>query len=327
MIWNIGNKTEILYFPVHIDTIKIGKIMKKSVLVVGSVAFDNVETPFGKRQNALGGSAVYFAMAAAPFTSTRIVGVAGQDYPENALSMLKKHGADVSGLTFVEGKTFRWGGVYHTDMNQRDTLYTHLNVFADFKPVIPPHFRETPYLFLGNIQPALQLDVLSQIKEPEYIALDTMNLWINTTRDDLLKVIRKVDLLIINDSELALLTGENQLLKGLETAHKMGPKHIIIKKGEHGAFLSNETELFYSPAFPVQKAVDPTGAGDSFAGGLMGYLAGCDQIDFTALKKALVYGCVMGSLVVEDFSVDGLIGLSKARIDSRYAALRNMVTI
>jgi len=195
--------------------------MSNSVLVVGSVAFDDVETAFGKRKDALGGSAVFFSMAAAPFTSARIVGVAGKDYPEEALTMLKNHNVDIRGLEIVEGKTFRWGGVYHDDINQRDTLYTHLNVFADFKPVIPQEYRQTPFLFLGNIQPSLQLDVLDQIENPKYIALDTMNLWINTTLDDLLKVIRKVDLLIINDSELTLLTKETNLLSGsVESAHR-----------------------------------------------------------------------------------------------------------
>jgi len=295
--------------------------------VVGSVAFDDVETAFGKRKDALGGSAVFFSMAAAPFTSARIVGVAGKDYPEEALTMLKNHNVDIRGLEIVEGKTFRWGGVYHDDINQRDTLYTHLNVFADFKPVIPQEYRQTPFLFLGNIQPSLQLDVLDQIENPKYIALDTMNLWINTTLDDLLKVIRKVDLLIINDSELTLLTKETNLLSGLKKLHAMGPRHIIIKKGEHGAFLSYDTELFYSPAFPVNQATDPTGAGDSFAGGLMGFLTTCETIDFTCLKKALVYGCVMGSFVVENFSTDGLTQLNREQIESRYNALRKLVTI
>ncbi|MDO9548218.1 MAG: PfkB family carbohydrate kinase [Candidatus Marinimicrobia bacterium] len=301
--------------------------MNDSVLVVGSVAFDDVETPFGKRENALGGSAVFFSMAASHFTSPRMVGVAGKDFPEEALTMLRQHKIDIRGLEIVEGKTFRWGGVYHENINQRDTLYTDLNVFADFKPVIPREYRQTPFLFLGNIQPSLQLEVLDQIKDPKYIALDTMNLWINTKLDDLLNVIRKVDLLIINDSELTLLTKETNLLAGLEKLHEMGPQHIIIKKGEHGAFLSYNTELFYSPAFPVKQASDPTGAGDSFAGGLMGYLTTCKEIDFTTLKKALVYGCVMGSFVVEKFSTDGLTQLDQKQIELRFNALRTLVTI
>ncbi|HDP68799.1 MAG TPA: sugar kinase [Candidatus Marinimicrobia bacterium] len=301
--------------------------MTNPILVVGSIAFDDVETPFGKRLNALGGSAFYFALAAAPFTASRIVGVAGRDYPENAVKLLRTHRVDTRGLTIVEGKTFRWGGVYHSDVNQRDTLYTELNVFADFKPVIPPEFRQTPFLFLGNIQPTLQLAVLKQMDNPKYVALDTMNLWINTALDELLAVIKKVDLLIINDSELLLLTRETNLATGLEKLHQLGPQHIIIKKGEHGAFLSCNAELFYSPAFPIRQATDPTGAGDSFAGGLLGYLSTQNTTDFTALKRALVYGCVTGSFAVEAFSADGLLNLTLAIIESRYQALRRLVTI
>lgn len=301
--------------------------MTNPILVVGSIAFDDVETPFGKRLNALGGSAFYFALAAAPFTASRIVGVAGRDYPKNAVKLLRTHRVDTRGLTIVEGKTFRWGGVYHSDVNQRDTLYTELNVFAGFKPVIPPEFRQTPFLFLGNIQPSLQLDVLKQMDNPQYVALDTMNLWINTALDELLVVIKKVDLLIINDSELLLLTRETNLLTGLEKLHQLGPQHIIIKKGEHGAFLSYNAELFYSPAFPIRQATDPTGAGDSFAGGLLGYLSTQNTTDFTALKRALVYGCVTGSFAVEAFSADGLLNLTPEIIESRYQALRRLVTI
>ena len=266
-------------------------------------------------------------MAASHFTNVRIVGVAGKDYPEEAIKMLCNHNIDTHGLEIADGNTFRWGGVYHEDINRRDTLYTDLNVFADFKPVIPREYRQTPFLFLGNIQPSLQLEVLEQIEDPKYIALDTMNLWINTALDDLLKVIQKVDLLIINDSELTLLTKKTNLLAGLEKLHMMGPQHIIIKKGEHGAFLSYNTELFYSPAFPVKQATDPTGAGDSFAGGLMGYLTTCKNTDFITLKKALVYGCVMGSFVVEKFSTDGLAQLDREQIEARYKALRKLVII
>lgn len=301
--------------------------MNSSILVVGSIAFDDVETPFGKRLNALGGSAFYFALAAAPFASSRIVGIAGRDYPEAAVTLLQTHRVDTRGLTIVEGKTFRWGGVYRSDINQRDTLYTELNVFADFKPVIPPEFRRTPFLFLGNIQPSLQLDVLRQMDHPKYVALDTMNLWINTALDELLSVIKKVDLLIINDSELLLLTRETNLLAGLTKLHQMGPPHVIIKKGEHGAFLSYNSELFYSPAFPIMQATDPTGAGDSFAGGLLGYLSTQKTIDFAALKRALVYGCVTGSYAVEAFSADGLLNLTPEIIESRYQALRRLVAI
>jgi sugar/nucleoside kinase (ribokinase family) len=301
--------------------------MHDPVLVVGSVAFDDVETPFGKRRDALGGSAIFFSMAASHFTHIRIVGVAGNDFPDSAIAMLKSHNIDVDGLKIVAGKTFRWGGVYHQNMNDRDTLYTHLNVFADFKPDIPKQYRRTQFLFLGNIQPALQLDVLNQIKNPKFCALDTMNLWINTTLDDLLKVIAKVDLILINDSELCLLTGESNLRSGLAKLHRLGPEYIVIKKGEHGSFLSHSAQLFFTPAYPVDQAIDPTGAGDGFAGGFMGYLASCSKIDFNSMKRALVYGSVLGSYVVEDFSVDRLKKIDRDQIENRYQALRRLVTI
>ncbi len=301
--------------------------MNSSVLVVGSVAFDDVKTPFGERKNSLGGSAIFFSVAASHFTRVNLVGVAGNDYPHDAIKMLRDHNIDTQGLEITAGKTFRWGGTYHEDINNRDTRYTHLNVFADFKPIIPEEYRQSPFLFLGNIQPSLQLDVLDQLENPKFTALDTMNLWIETTRTDLLKVISRVDLLLINDSELNLLTGELGLLKGLEKVHKMGPKYIVIKKGEHGAYLSYMNSLFFVPAYPVYQPTDPTGAGDSFAGGFLGYLAGCDNVNFRAMKKAIVYGSVMGAFAVEHFSVDGLVNLDRNKIDARFSALRQIVSL
>ncbi len=256
------------------------------ILVVGSVAFDDVETPFGKRENALGGSAIYFALAASHFTPVGIVGVAGKDYPPEAIQLLNRHKIDTTGLEIVEGKTFRWGGRYHQDLNQRDTLYTHLNVFADFKPNIPLPYRTTPLLFLGNIQPELQLEVLRQLDQPKFVALDTMNLWIKTARPALDEVIGKVDLLIINDSELKEITNEWNLLTGLRQLHQRGLQYVIVKRGEHGAYFSWRKGLFYAPAYPVAQAVDPTGAGDSFAGGLLGYLATQPKIDAKVLRRA-----------------------------------------
>ena len=300
---------------------------QNSVLVVGSIALDDVETPFGKRENAIGGAAIFFGIAASYFTHIRIVGVAGEDFPEATLEMLKSRNIDTSGIEIADGKTFRWGGKYHEDINCRDTLYTHLNVFADFKPKIPKSFENTPYIFLGNIQPQLQLDVLKQIKNPKFIALDTMNLWIHTTREDLLKVMQKVDLVLINDSELRELTDELNLLKGLDKLHQMGPKIAVIKKGEHGAYLSYARQLFYCPVYPVYQPTDPTGAGDSFAGGFMGYLAASNRIDFRTLKKATIYGAIMGSFLVEHFSVDGLLNLKKEDIDQRYKAIRAMAML
>jgi len=301
--------------------------LKKTILAVGSVAFDDVETPFGKRQNALGGSAVFFSLAASHFTIVNLVGVAGNDYPAEAIKMLHQHRIDTTGLEIADGLTFRWGGRYHQDINQRDTLYTHLNVFADFSPKIPPVYRQTPIVFLGNIQPGLQLDVLGKLQRPEFVALDTMNLWINTTRPELMKVISRVDLLVINDSELAELTGAVNLLKGLQILHELGLKYIVIKRGEYGAILSSASGLFYTPAFPVEQAVDPTGAGDSFAGGMIGYLGECEHIDCDSLKKAVIYGTVLGSFCVEDFSVDGLLNLNRRKIGARYRQLRQMVKL
>ncbi|MDD5765790.1 MAG: PfkB family carbohydrate kinase [Candidatus Marinimicrobia bacterium] len=301
--------------------------MSNSVLVVGSVAFDDVETPFGKRVDAIGGSAVYFSVAASHFSNVRLVGVAGQDFPEEIVALLKKHSINLEGLEIAEGKTFRWGGKYYTDVNKRDTLYTDLNVFASFEPKIPKTFLQTPFVFLGNIQPALQSDVLNKIQKPKFVALDTMNLWINTTRDELMKVIRRVDLLFINDTELAELTGHNNPYSGLRKLHELGLNYIVLKKGEHGAMISNGKSLFISPAFPVLQPTDPTGAGDSFAGGFMGFLTANGGVNWRVLKKALVYGSVMGSLCVEQFSIDGLLNIQRKAIQARFDDLRKLVTL
>jgi sugar/nucleoside kinase (ribokinase family) len=320
-------KTKQVFRIFHYQIAGVQINMKKSVLVVGSVAFDDVKTPFGERQNSIGGSAIFFSMAASHFTGVRLVGVAGQDFPQETITLLQKHQVDTRGLSIVDGETFRWGGVYHDNINFRDTLYTHLNVFAEFQPVLPASYRSLPFVFLGNIQPSLQLEVLSQLQQPEFVALDTMNLWINTTHADLMKVIARVNLLIINDDELNLLSGEYNLLAGLKKIHRMGPPFVIIKKGEHGAYLSWRNSLFFSPAFPVRQPTDPTGAGDSFAGGFMGYLATCPTINFRSLKKALIYGSILGSFAVEHFSIDGITILSKAQIENRYQMLRKMVSI
>jgi len=297
------------------------------ILVVGSVAFDDVETPFGKRENALGGSAIYFALAASHFTPVSIVGVAGKDYPPEAIQLLNRHNIDTTGLEIVEGKTFRWGGRYHQDLNQRDTLYTHLNVFADFKPNIPLQYRTTPLLFLGNIQPELQLEVLRQLDRPKFVALDTMNLWIKTARPALDQVIGKVDLLIINDSEIKEITNELNLFIGLRQLHQRGLQYVIVKRGEHGAYFSWRKGLFYAPAYPVAQAVDPTGAGDSFAGGLLGYLATQPKIDAKVLRRATLYACALGSFCVENFSIDGLLNLNATLIEQRIKYLRRLVKI
>jgi sugar/nucleoside kinase (ribokinase family) len=302
-------------------------VINKTVLVVGSVAFDDVETPFGKRTDSLGGSAIYFALAAAHFTDVRIIGVAGEDFPQSAKQLLENRKIDIRGLEFAPGKTFRWGGCYHKDINIRDTLYTHLNVFENFRPQIPEIFRTTPNVFLGNIQPALQLDVLSNMDYPAFVALDTMNLWIDIALKDLMQVIRKVNLLLLNDTELQALSGEMNLSRGLRKLHALGIPYLIIKRGEHGAYLSNGNSLFFVPAYPIEYPVDPTGAGDSFAGGVIGYLASRDSTRFRELKKAMVYGAVLGSICVEDFSVDALIRTDRDTIESRFYTLRQIVSL
>ena len=309
--------------------------MKNSVLVVGSVALDDVETISGNRNNVVGGSAVYFSFAGSFYSNIRVVGVAGQDFPGETIKLMKERNIDVTGLQIKEGKTFKWGGKYHDDMNGRDTLYTHLNVFEDFSPAIPNKFRNTPYIFLGNIQPQLQLEVLEQVKDPAFVALDTMNLWINEQRQNLLKVIKKVDMIIINQTELADLTDVDNILKGIRLLHEdLNLQYIIIKIGEYGAYISHnnpgdqaEHILFFSPAYPVPFTVDPTGAGDCFAGGFMGALAREGTLSFKNMKKALVYGNIMGSFVVQDFSVDKLLETDKEEIEYRYDMLRKLVTI
>jgi len=306
--------------------------MNNSVLVVGSVALDDVETPFGKRNDSVGGSAVFFSIAASNYTKVKIVGIAGKDFPQSTLDKFQERDIDIEGLELVDGKTFRWGGKYHDDINNRDTLYTDLNVFADFKPQIPDSYKDTPYIFLGNIQPTLQLDVLRQLTSPKFIALDTMNLWINIALDDLKEVIKKIDLLIINDQELNMLTGELNLLKGLQKIHDDGLKYVIVKKGEHGAYLSHldenshHPELFFVPANPVLEPTDPTGAGDSFAGGFMGYMTKSGEISFENMKKALVHAAIMGGLCVQGFSYDSLENANDEIIEKGLESLKKLVT-
>lgn len=300
---------------------------ENSILVVGSVAFDDVETPFGKRKNSLGGAAIYFSIAASKFAPVKIVGVVGKDYPIEAIKTLQEHNIDTTGLEIREGETFRWGGKYHNNINLRDTLYTHLNVFSEFKPKISEVHKVAPYIFLGNIQPELQLEVLNNVENPKFVALDTMDLWINTAKDALTEAISRVDLLIVNDSEFVQLSNELNLRKGLNKIHKLGPKYIVVKKGEHGALISNNNMLFYVPAFPVLQPTDPTGAGDSFAGGLVGYLASHNSVNFRELKKAIIYGSVLGSYCVEDFGIDGLLNLDKKLIENRYKQIRKLVSL
>jgi sugar/nucleoside kinase (ribokinase family) len=269
------------------------------VLVVGSAALDTVKTPYGEVDDALGGSAFFFSAAASYFCPVRIVAVIGDDFPMEKIEFLKKKDVDMTGLEVTPGKTFRWGGIYHQDMNQRDTLFTDLNVFETFTPKLPPEFRRTPYIFLANIHPALQMQVLDQIEDPKMVLLDTMNLWINTDLEGLKNVMARVDRGVID----------------------LGPKTVVVKKGEHGAFIISEDDYFALPAYPLESVFDPTGAGDSFAGGMIGYLTQQDDSSPLTFRKALVYGTVIASFLVERFSVDRLKDLSQDEIDQRYQRL------
>lgn len=295
-----------------------------SILVVGSVALDTIETPFAKREDALGGSAMYFSIGASFFSDVRLVGVVGTDFPEDAIALLRKHNVDITGLQQVEGKTFRWSGRYHMDMNRRDTLDTQLNVLEEFSPVIPDTYQSTDFLFLANIHPTLQLDVLSQVPEPEYVITDTMNLWIDTTLDDLWKVIKQTDIMLMSDSEIRQLTGETNLLIAGKQLLEKGPGYVIIKKGEHGAMLVDAEGVFFAPGFPVEDIVDPTGAGDVFAAGLVGYLDKVGAVTDKTLRQAVIYGSTLASFNVEDFSLDRLKTLTMGEIKERYRMFKQI---
>jgi len=289
-----------------------------SILVVGSVAYDSVETPFGKVDNALGGSATFFSAAASYFAPVRLVAVVGTDFEIEQLDFLKKKDVDLEGLEVQEGETFRWGGKYDFDLNTRDTLYTHLNVFEKFQPRIPEDYSDSQFVFLANIAPELQMDVLEQIREPKLVALDTMNFWIEGNLPALKKTLEKIDVLIINDSEARQLAEEPNLVKASRIIHDLGPKFIIIKKGEHGALLTSGGSFFWAPAYPLESIYDPTGAGDTFAGGFMGYLAHCKEITPDNMKYAVIYGSTLASFCVEKFSVDRLKELTDDDIRNRF---------
>lgn len=291
-----------------------------SLLVVGSVALDSVETPFGKVKDALGGSAVYISVAASYFAApVRVVGVIGGDFPKEHIEFLKEHNVDLDGLQVVQGgKTFRWSGKYHYDLNSRDTLLTQLNVFEKFDPVIPESFQKSSYVCLGNIDPVLQRKVLGQIKKTRLVVGDTMNYWIETKPGELRETLKVLDVLVVNESEARLLTKEPNLIKASKKIIKMGPRFVIIKKGEHGALLVTEDTIFSAPAYPLENLYDPTGAGDSFAGGFIGWLAKTDDVSPENLKRAVIYGSAMASFCVEKFSLDGLKDLSNLKIRDRY---------
>jgi sugar/nucleoside kinase (ribokinase family) len=297
-----------------------------SLLVVGSIAFDTVETPFDKIENALGGSAIYISLAASYFTSPiHLIGIVGEDFDEKYISMLEERGIDLEGLQVVKGgKTFRWGGKYHYDLNMRDTIFTELNVFENFTPQIPEKSRKASFIMLGNIQPNLQLHVLDQLEAPKFVVTDTMNLWIETAREDLMKVLKRTDVLIINDSEARQLTGEHNLIRAAKVIREMGPRYLIIKKGEHGALLFGEESVFSAPAYPLEDIFDPTGAGDTFAGGFIGYLHDSRSTDFENMKRAVIYGSAMASFAVEKFSIQGIEDLNKLQIHDRFIEFREL---
>ena len=298
------------------------------LLVVGSVALDSVETPFGKVREVLGGSATYFSYSASFFTQVRLVATVGEDFPEAHRRLLEDRGVDTSGLQTSAGRTFRWTGEYGYDLNEAKTLETQLNVFAEFRPVLTDGLGRVPYLFLANIDPELQLDVLRQMKErPRLVALDTMNFWIHGKREALRRVLSEVDVITINDGEARQLASEPNLIRAARAILGMGPRTVVVKRGEYGALLMTDGALFFVPAYPLESVYDPTGAGDTFAGGFMGYLAAQDRVDAAAMRRAIVYGTVMASFTVEDFSLKRLTQLKPADIADRYAALHELIRV
>lgn len=298
-----------------------------SSLVVGSIAIDTVETPFGKVEDALGGTAVYFALAASLFTDVQLVGVVGDDFPTSAVEMLQSRNVDLSGLQRRHGETFRWVGQYDFDMNVAHTLDTQLNVFETFHPTLPEHYRDAQFLFLGNIDPVLQLEVLQQVRSPQLIALDTMNFWIEGKREALTAVLRQVDTVLINEGEIREYTGRYNVLEAARELLALGPRHVVVKRGEYGAVLFAESEIFLVPAYPTWEVRDTTGAGDSFAGAFLGYLDRQRSTRLEDLKAAVVYGSVVASFTVEDFSVNGLARATEVLMAERYAALASMTRI
>ena len=295
-----------------------------AVLVVGSVALDTVETPAGKREEILGGSATYFSCACSYFAPVNLVAVVGEDFPPAHRELLEERDVNLEGLQVSPGRTFRWGGSYRGDMNEARTDFTDLNVFENFHPQIPSSYRESEYVFLANIEPELQLEVLSQIEKPRLVVGDTMNLWIDLKPERVREVVSRLDLFIFNDAEARQLTGEVSLKKAAGEILKLGPKGVVIKKGEHGAILFTREDIFCAPALPMDRIVDPTGAGDSFAGGLMGCLAREGKTDFAALRRAVIYGSVMASFNVEDFSLNRLRDLSNDDIENRYRRFQHL---
>jgi sugar/nucleoside kinase (ribokinase family) len=300
----------------------------KNILAVGSLAFDSISTPSGKAEKVLGGSLNYFSISASFFTKLQLVGVVGKDFPDSHLEFLSSRGIDIGGVSKVEGKTFHWTGEYGKDLNEAITLSTQLNVFEHFQPTIPEAYKNAEYVFLGNIAPELQLSVLDQVKKPKLIAMDSMNFWITGRRDALVKVLPRIDLLTINEGEAKLLAEESNVVIAAEKILTMGPKALVVKRGEYGSFLFFQNEIFSAPAVPIRKVVDPTGAGDTFAGGLIGYLASQGAgLEKAALRQGVLHGSVMASFTVEDFSFHRLQRLEKSEIEKRKAYLLDTMKI
>lgn len=289
-----------------------------SILVVGTVAFDSIETPHGLAERVLGGSASYFAVAASFFSPVKIVGIVGEDFPEDYLEIFSQRGVDLQGLKRAPGETFHWRGRYHEDLNVRDTVELHLNVLTGFSPTLPESYRDAEYVFLGNIDPGMQIEVLSQLRRMRLVACDTMDHWIQGSGEALRKLLQRIEMLIINDSEARLLSGEHNIVRAARSILKMGPKVVLIKRGEYGVLQFSDSSVFATPAYPLEEVFDPTGAGDSFAGGFLGHLARSGDRGQGGLRRAIVYGSVVASFTVEDFGLQRLTRLSVEEIEERY---------
>ncbi len=298
---------------------------RSPVLVVGSLGLDTLKTPFGEAHDILGGTTSYFSLAGRIYTDVRVVAVVGRDFPQDYRDLLERGTVDLRGLQVMDGETFRWSGQYRFDMNVAETLDTRLNVFADFHPRLPEDYRDTQYVFLANIHPSLQLEVLDQVRRPKLVVADSMNLWIETTKSTLTEVLRRADIVLLNDSEVRQYAGTPNLIAGGRAILELGPRAVVVKKGEHGALLiSREDGVFVAPAYPQDDVRDPTGAGDSFAGGFVGYLASRDDVSPEAIRRAIVHGCAVASFTVEDFGVRRLADVTRADVLERYSVFRSL---
>ena len=298
-----------------------------SLIVIGTLGYDTVETVFEKRENVLGGSAVHCAVAASRFTQPRLVTVVGQDFREEHAKLLTDAGVDLAGVEYAQGETFRWGGRYEPDWNTRHTTFTDLNVLADFDPKLPDDYRDSRFVFLANAVPAIQMKALAQVDKPDFVMADTMNLWIESAKDDLMDLLKRIDAIILNDEEARMLTGENNLIRAAGQVLGMGPRYVVLKKGEHGAFIMGSDVHFSLPSYPVIEVIDPTGAGDSFAGGFMGYMAKTGDASPATLRKAMLYGTVTASFCVQGFSTEQLETRTLDEIEARVDELHTIVSV